>query len=107
LTLLALNFFLSHTLMRHNRIRHWIEGTPTLLVRHGKIEWLALKRENLDTEDLMSALRSHGLAGIHEVDLAVLELDGSISVIGNHEGVHPKRGKSRRRVKGRGNLRGN
>src|SRR5882762_4497078 len=41
LTLLGLNFLLSRALSRHNRLRHWLEGTPTLLIRHGKIEWLA------------------------------------------------------------------
>jgi uncharacterized membrane protein YcaP (DUF421 family) len=105
LTLLSMNFLLQHTLMRHNRIRHWLEGTPTLLVRHGKVEWLAMKRENLDSEDLMSALRSHGIQRVADVGLAVLELDGSISVIGSHEGERPVHGKSRRRIRGRGNLR--
>ena len=104
LTLLVLNFLLGHLLARHNRLRHWIEGTPTLLIRHGKIEWLALKRENLDMETLMAAVRSHGLQQIYEVDLAVLELDGSISVIGNHEGSKPQR-RAKRRVTARGGLR--
>jgi uncharacterized membrane protein YcaP (DUF421 family) len=105
LTLLIVNFILGKALARHRKLRHWLEGTPTLLVRHGKIEWRAVKHENLDMEILMTAIRSHGLQEIAEVDLAVLELDGSISVIGTHEGSSPQHGKSRRRTRGKGMLR--
>jgi uncharacterized membrane protein YcaP (DUF421 family) len=98
LTLLVMNFLLNLALSRQLRLRHWLEGTPTLLLRHGKVEWLAMKRERLDMEVLMTAIREHGLQALHEVDLAVLELDGSISVIGNHESASDKPAvKTRRR----------
>ena len=44
-----------------------------------------MKRERVDMEVLMTAVREHGLDELHQVDLAVLELDGSISVIGDQE----------------------
>jgi uncharacterized membrane protein YcaP (DUF421 family) len=82
LTLLLLNYALDRALSRHLGLRHWLEGVPTLLLRHGKIEWPAMKREHVDMAVLMTAIREHGLEEIKDVDLAVLELDGSISIIG-------------------------
>jgi uncharacterized membrane protein YcaP (DUF421 family) len=97
-TLLALNFMLTRLLNHQPRLRHWLEGTPTMLVRHGRVEWVAMNRESMDLEVLMTAIREHGLEAVHEVDLAVLELDGSISVIGNHEAMKNKPAvKTRRR----------
>ena len=93
LTLLVLNFLLNLFLSRRAKLRRWLEGTPTLLVRHGKVEWLALKRERMDVEALETAAREHGISGLEHVDLAVLELDGSISIIGS------ERKNKRRRVK--------
>ena len=97
LTLLALNFALNRVLARKPKLRHWLEGTPTMLLRHGKVEWPALRRERVDMEALMTAIREHGLESVAEVDLAVLELDGSISIIGSHEAKPHKTQKTRRR----------
>ena len=44
-------------------------------------EEIALQREGLDLETLEAALREHGVADLGEVEMAVLEIDGSISVV--------------------------
>jgi uncharacterized membrane protein YcaP (DUF421 family) len=82
LTLLGINFLLGKLLSSRPRLRHWLEGKPSILVRHGKVEWRTLRMENIDSEALMAALRQHGLQRVKDVELAVLELDGSVSVVG-------------------------
>jgi hypothetical protein len=64
LTLLLLNFTLDRVLSRHLGLRHWLEGVPTLLLRHGKIEWPAMKREHVDMAVLLTAIREHGLQDV-------------------------------------------
>jgi uncharacterized membrane protein YcaP (DUF421 family) len=81
LTLMAVNYGLSFLLSRNRRIRRWFEGVPTLLVRHGKVEWRSLRQERLSLDDLMAALREHGVEHPKDAELAVLEVDGSVSVI--------------------------
>ncbi len=77
-----------------------MEGVPTLLVRHGRVEWKGLHHERMDIEALMTAIREHGLRRLEDVDLAVLELDGSISIIGNREAhASALRRRKRRHVK--------
>ena len=79
--LLILNFFVARSGLRWPKIRRLIEGSPTLLILHGKIIPQHLRREGLDKETLESALREHGVVEVSQVEMAVLEIDGSISVV--------------------------
>jgi len=81
LTLLTLDFTLKAVAKRSKTIGRAIEGEPRLLVRDGRLLAKAIKEEGLETEEVRAAIRSHGLEGPEEVRLAVLETDGSISVI--------------------------
>jgi uncharacterized membrane protein YcaP (DUF421 family) len=75
-------------------IQRLLESPPTVLVRDGKWITEALDREELSVEDCEMALREHGIGKVAEVELAVLEPDGMISVIPrDHSAVsrhHPR-----------------
>jgi len=62
-------------------LRHYLEGQPTLLIQHGHVMHRNLDRERITIEELRAALREHEVADVSEVDLAMLEVDGTISVI--------------------------
>ena len=80
-TLLSLDFAIKWVTGRSRRLRNVIEGEPRLLVRDGRLLQKALQEEKIDADDVRAAIRSHGLTRVEEVRLAVLETDGSISVI--------------------------
>ncbi|MDF2734266.1 MAG: transrane protein YrbG [Chloroflexota bacterium] len=80
-TLLAMDFGLKAVAKRSKTLSKAIEGEPRLLVRDGRLLARAIKEEGLETEEVRAAIRSHGLVGPEDVRLAVLETDGSISVI--------------------------
>ena len=79
--LLALNAAVARSRLRWPRLRRLIEGSPTLLVLHGEVLAEHVRREGLDEETLEAVVREHGVADLSEVEMAVLEIDGSISVI--------------------------
>jgi uncharacterized membrane protein YcaP (DUF421 family) len=79
--LLIVNALVARLRMRWPRLRRWVEGTPTLLVLHGAVIPAHMQKEEMDEESLLMALREHGVAEIGEVEMAVLEIDGSISVV--------------------------
>lgn len=81
LTLLAANALVAAARLRWGRINRWVEGTPTLLVLHGEAISAHLRKEGVDSETLLAALREHGVARLEDVEMAVLEIDGSISVV--------------------------
>lgn len=80
-TLLALDFTLKALTRRSRALREALEGEPRLLVRDGRLLERAIREEGLEVAEVRAAIRSHGLADIEDVRLAVLETDGSISVI--------------------------
>jgi len=79
--LLVLNAVVARLRLRWPRLRRMVEGSPTLLVLHGEVIPDHLRREGLDQDILEVALREHGVADLSEVEMAVLEIDGSISVV--------------------------
>jgi uncharacterized membrane protein YcaP (DUF421 family) len=81
LTLLLLNRGVAWLRSRWTWLDELIEPPPTVIARDG--QWLekAMEEEGLSLEDGKMALREHGVARVDDVKLAVLEEDGSISVI--------------------------
>jgi uncharacterized membrane protein YcaP (DUF421 family) len=79
--LLVLNAVLARVRLRWPRLRRMIEGSPTLLVLHGEVLADHVRSEGLDQETLEAALREHGVSKVADVEMAVLEIDGSISVV--------------------------
>jgi uncharacterized membrane protein YcaP (DUF421 family) len=95
-TLVLTNRLLAEGRRRIPALRSVLESPATTIARDGA--WLddPIDREGLDSTDLEEALREHGIASIDEVELAVLEPDGSISVVPRDRRVARAR---RRRVR--------
>ena len=66
---------------RSPRFERYFEGEPTLLVRDGRVLEDAMRREGVDRRELQQALREHGYLDLADVRMAVLEVDGTISVV--------------------------
>jgi uncharacterized membrane protein YcaP (DUF421 family) len=80
-TLVTLDLALKTMARRSKPLRTAIEGEPRLLARDGRMLERAIAAEGLEVDEVRAAIRSHGLAGVDDVRFAVLETDGSISVI--------------------------
>jgi uncharacterized membrane protein YcaP (DUF421 family) len=80
-TIFALNGLVAQLRRRVPLVRRILEFQPTVVGRDGK--WLpeALDSQGLDPDDLGAALREHGLDSIKDMKLAVLEQDGSLSIV--------------------------
>jgi uncharacterized membrane protein YcaP (DUF421 family) len=87
--LLGLDIVLREISRRSRRVRKAVEGEPRLLIRDGRLLPRAVGEEGLGTDDVRVALREHGLARIEDVQMAVLETDGTISVIGRNPDGEP------------------
>lgn len=60
-----------------------MQGDSLMLVYQGSVRDANMRRARLTTDELMEAIREHGVARIEDVNLAVLEADGNISVLSN------------------------
>lgn len=79
--LLVLNFILAEVSGLNRRFRSVIQGSPTLLIHNGQLLAAHCAKEHVSVDEVQRALREHGIGTIGEVALAVLEVDGSISVL--------------------------
>jgi uncharacterized membrane protein YcaP (DUF421 family) len=80
-TLLVVNGLVTAVRTRHDNFRRWVEGVPVSLIIAGEVQWQALRHEHLTIEELMAALREHDVIDCAHVELATLEIDGTVSVI--------------------------
>ncbi|HOU46343.1 MAG TPA: DUF421 domain-containing protein [Chitinophagales bacterium] len=79
--LFLLNMVLSYLMYRFKSIRKLVQSEPVTLIYEGKILQGHLKSVLLTEEELMAAVREHGVKSVGEVSLAILEVDGNISII--------------------------
>ena len=92
--LLLLNYLLAELSGLNRRFRRAVEGSPTLLVHNGQPIIAHLDKEHVSQDELTRALREHGCNDVNDVALAVLEVDGAISVLKYddvHENLRPQR----------------
>jgi uncharacterized membrane protein YcaP (DUF421 family) len=78
-TLLLLNYVIAELSGGNRRFRKLVQGQPSLLVHESKVIAAHMAREHVSMDELQQGMREHGIAGLNEVALAVLEVDGSIS----------------------------
>jgi len=80
-TLLILNYLIAEVAGANRRFRKFVQGQPSLLVHDGQVIASHMAKEHVSMDALHCALREHGINGLKEVALAVLEVDGSISCL--------------------------
>lgn len=80
-TLLVLAQVMSFLTWRSKRAERIIDGAPKVLVRHGHRRGDTMKQEQISIAELMEAMRREGLSNIADVRAAVLENDGTISIL--------------------------
>ena len=81
LTLIAAQVILSYISLKSDRARGFICGTPSVLIENGKIVESELKRLRYNLSDLMEQLRAKDVPNISDVEYAILETSGQLSVI--------------------------
>jgi uncharacterized membrane protein YcaP (DUF421 family) len=95
--LLVVDRGVDYLALRSGRVRSTVIGSPTLLVYNGQVIMDHLNKEGLTESEVLQALREHGVDDLVAVKSAVLEIDGTISVIPRDApSTH-----TRRRIRGR------
>jgi len=80
-TLLAWNRLVGFITARSETAALAVEGKADILARNGKVFHEALRSADLTLDDLQEAMRDHSVPALSEIRLAVLEKDGTITVL--------------------------
>lgn len=86
LTLIVLNYAVAFVTSRSRRVERIVEGEPVVIARDGALIDHVLRRELVSRDDFEEALRANGVRHLHEVEVALLETNGRISVIEKRRG---------------------
>ncbi|WP_379156388.1 DUF421 domain-containing protein [Paenibacillus sp. sgz5001063] len=77
----AISFLLSFISLKSRRLRSWISGSPTVLIEDGKIMEANMRKIHYTLDSLVQALREKEIFNLEEVEYAVLEDNGQVSVL--------------------------
>lgn len=87
LVLFGANFIVKKIIFKNPKIKSLIESDPVILIKDGVVDNVEMKNEDIGFDELEEAVREHGVEKIADVKLAVLEVDGNISVISMDKGT--------------------
>jgi len=77
----ALHRFVAWAKMRSARVGAIIDGTPLVIVRRSEWQTDVLRAMGIREEDIAAAARAHGITSLQDIDYAVLERNGGITVV--------------------------
>jgi uncharacterized membrane protein YcaP (DUF421 family) len=82
-TLFVLNYLFKYLLYRFKGFSRLVEGEPVILIVEGKVKDRNLRKMEISFDELVEAVHEHGVQSVRDVDLAILEVDGNISIMSN------------------------
>lgn len=94
--LFVTNYIFKQFLYRFPKFSKFIQGEEVLLIYNGKLNRKNMGKSRITEDELMEAIREHGVSGIEDVNLAIMEVDGNISVLSDdfsHRTVKKRRPK--------------
>ena len=78
--LVALEVFLAFIGMKSKKINIFLNGKPSLIVTRGKINYHEMVKQRYSVDDLLVSLRQQSIRSIDEVEYAILEANGKLSI---------------------------
>ncbi len=81
LTLFIIEETLSYIALKSDKARGIIYGKPSIIIEHGRILEVELKKLNFNINDLLEQLRLNGFTSVDDVEFAILETNGKLSTV--------------------------
>lgn len=80
LVLVCFEVLMSWVSLHSVRVRRWISGSPKIIIQDGAIDQKMLRTLRFSVDDLMTSLRMNGVFAVEDVQFAIVETNGSVSV---------------------------
>lgn len=97
--LFLLNYILKKLLFKSKALRDLIYDKPQILIHNGSLDFSLLSKLGISNGELQEAMREHGIEHFSQVKLAMLEVDGNISIISGNEDLKQTHYKRKRQHK--------
>lgn len=80
LCLVFLQMILSYTSLKSDKVRELLDGSPSFIIKNGKINYREMIKQKYNLDDLLTQLREKGYRNIEDIEYAILENNGTLSV---------------------------
>ncbi|MDD3232379.1 MAG: DUF421 domain-containing protein [Clostridia bacterium] len=81
LTLVVVHYFLTIISMKSTKVSQFISGKPVIIVNPNGVDFKALQKLDVTMDDLFEAMRALGYFDLQEIQYAIMETNGSISIL--------------------------
>ncbi|WNQ13001.1 DUF421 domain-containing protein [Paenibacillus aurantius] len=81
LTLVALQITLALVSLRNQTLRTWFEGRPSILIQNGRMNREEMRKQRYSLDDLLVQLRQNRVMDVADVEFAILETSGKLTVV--------------------------
>lgn len=88
-TLISLELIISALSLKSRKLRLLLDGKPVIIVRHGKMDISIMRSLRYSIDEVLELLRQEGYADIRDVEFAIMENSGRISIIPSVSGKIP------------------
>ena len=85
LTLTLLQTLLAYFSLKKPKFRILLDGNPSLIIKNGKVNFKEMTKQKYNLDDLLVQLREKGFKSIEEIEYAILENNGTLSVFAYEE----------------------
>lgn len=89
ITLTALQVILALITMYAPKIRNFLDGNPSVIIKDGILNYKEMVKQKYNLDDLLVQLREKGYRSIEEIEYAILENNGSLSVFATSKNKTP------------------
>ncbi len=99
--LFIINFTLKKLMFKYKKFSDFMLEKPEILIHNGTLDFKSLSKLNISNDELKEAMREHGVEYFSDVKLAMLEIDGNISIISGDKNLtqtHYKRRKNHKNL---------
>lgn len=80
LTLLLLQISLAFLTLKMPKLRIFLDGNPSIIIKDGRVNYKEMVKQKYNLEDLMVQIREKGYRSIEEIEYAILENNGTLSI---------------------------
>nr|WP_315224317.1 YetF domain-containing protein [uncultured Flavobacterium sp.] len=87
LALFIINYGIKKLEHKYPKLNTLLLDKPEILIHDGKLDFKTLSKLDITNEELKEAMREHGVEYFYEVKLAMLEIDGTISIISKNSNL--------------------
>ena len=85
--LFFINFILKKLMYKYKKFSNFMQEKPEILIHNGNLDFKTLSKLNISSDELKEAMREHGVEYFADVKLAMLEIDGNISIISGNNNL--------------------